>query len=72
MGAWQSTLDPIQLLLTEPWIIILNVFKRNRNGNLSRERITLRSGKCSEHARAVGVVVLQGIDITQSHGRLVA
>ena len=35
-------------------------------------RITLRSGKCSEHARTVGVVVRQGIDIMQSHSRLVA
>ena len=34
--------------------------------------ITLQSGKCSEHARTVGVVVCQGIDITQSHGRFVA
>ena len=31
-----------------------------------------RSGKCSENARADGVVVSQGIDITLSHSRLVA
>ena len=31
----------------------------------------LRSGKCSEYARAVGVVVCQGINITQSRKVLI-
>ena len=53
-------------VLNSPIITLYDIWLSSYNAS--------RSGKCSENARAVGVVVRQGIDIynTQSHGRLVA